>query len=295
MACALPGDRDRGGDRRARRRVSGSISMREGDRFRARESIAELIGAWIGAQPFDAVQRTFDAHGVCWSRYQTVEQLVREDPACSEANPMFQRIDQPGVGRVLAPGSPLRFSAFPRLRAATGAAARRAHRGSAARRAAARSRRLRSARRPRHRRGLRSSCRRSQPRRLIALCGPLGAGRCRNADAARLARRRLAGDHQRDAAEDRGRRDDEAQRDRLAEQRDAAERRDHRHAELDRRRARHLQAAQRRVPDRVADAGRQRARRDRVAGAGPVERGPRQRREAERRPRMRRRAGSCRR
>ncbi|MEO6744894.1 MAG: CoA transferase [Caldimonas sp.] len=86
----------------------------EGDRFRARESIADRVGAWIGAQPFDAVQRTFDAHGVCWSRYQTVEQLVREDPACSEANPLFQRIDQPGVGRVLAPGSPLRFSAFPR-------------------------------------------------------------------------------------------------------------------------------------------------------------------------------------
>ena len=85
----------------------------EGDRFRARESIAELVGAWIGARPFAAVQRAFDAHGVCWGRYQTVEQLVREDPACSEANPLFERIEQPGVGRVLVPGSPLRFSAFP--------------------------------------------------------------------------------------------------------------------------------------------------------------------------------------
>jgi len=46
------------------------------------------------------------------ARYQTVEQLVRDDPACSESNPLFQRIDQPGVGRVLAPGSPLRCSAF---------------------------------------------------------------------------------------------------------------------------------------------------------------------------------------
>ena len=84
----------------------------EGDRFRARESIADRVGAWIDAQPFDTVKRIFDEYGVCWSRYQTVEQLVRDDPACSESNPLFQRIDQPGVGRVLAPGSPLRCSAF---------------------------------------------------------------------------------------------------------------------------------------------------------------------------------------
>ena len=112
VARALRGDRDRGRDRSARDDLGLDLDA-EGDRFRARESIADRVGAWIGAQPFDTVKRTFDAHGVCWSRYQTVEQLVREDPACSAANPLFRRIDQPGVGRVLAPGIPLRFSAFP--------------------------------------------------------------------------------------------------------------------------------------------------------------------------------------
>ena len=86
----------------------------EGDRFRARAPIAGLLGAWIGARPFDAVRGAFDAHGVCWSRYQTIERMVREDPACSEANPLFGRIEQPGVGRVLAPGTPLVFSAVAR-------------------------------------------------------------------------------------------------------------------------------------------------------------------------------------
>ena len=86
----------------------------EGDRFRAREQIAELVGAWIGARPYDAVRHAFDAHGVCWGRYQSIERLVREDPSCSEANPLFRRIEQPGVGSTLAAGSPLTFSAVAR-------------------------------------------------------------------------------------------------------------------------------------------------------------------------------------
>jgi 2-methylfumaryl-CoA isomerase len=40
--------------------------------------------------------------------------MVREDASCAESNPMFRNIDQPGVGRYLAPGLPLEFSAVPR-------------------------------------------------------------------------------------------------------------------------------------------------------------------------------------
>ena len=86
----------------------------EGDRFHARFEIAELVGAWIAARPFDVVQQAFDAHGVCWGRYQSIERLVREDPSCSEANPLFRRIEQPGVGATLAAGTPLAFSAVAR-------------------------------------------------------------------------------------------------------------------------------------------------------------------------------------
>lgn len=86
----------------------------EGDRFRARAEIAEAVGAWVGARRFADVAAAFERHGVCWSRYQTIEQLVRDDPSCSEANPLFKTIDQPGVGRTLAPGIPLDFSAVAR-------------------------------------------------------------------------------------------------------------------------------------------------------------------------------------
>lgn len=87
---------------------------REGDRFRARREIAAAVERWIGARPLAQIAQAFDRHGVCWGRYQTVAQMVRDDPSCSEANPLFTTIDQPGIGRCLAPGVPLRFSALGR-------------------------------------------------------------------------------------------------------------------------------------------------------------------------------------
>jgi 2-methylfumaryl-CoA isomerase len=90
----------------------------EGNRFRARERIADLIVPWIAARLFTDVQSAFDKHGVCWGRYQTVSQLVQADPACSRSNPMFNAIEQPGVGHYLTPGIPLEFSAVARAPAA---------------------------------------------------------------------------------------------------------------------------------------------------------------------------------
>jgi len=86
----------------------------EGNRFRARREIARIVDAWVGARAYADVAAAFDRHGVCWSRYQTLEQLVREDPECSPANPMFGTVDQPGVGPLLAPGCPLDFQGLQR-------------------------------------------------------------------------------------------------------------------------------------------------------------------------------------
>jgi 2-methylfumaryl-CoA isomerase len=74
-----------------------------------------LVQPWVAARPFAEVAQVFDQHGVCWSRYQTLTQLVNEDPECSTANPLFGKIDQPGVGPVLAPGTPLNFQSSPRV------------------------------------------------------------------------------------------------------------------------------------------------------------------------------------
>ena len=86
----------------------------EGDRFQARDAIAALIAPWCRERSLGELAETFDRHSVCWGAYQTFRQLVDEDWRCSEANPMFRNIDQPGVGPVRAPGSPLAFGAVPR-------------------------------------------------------------------------------------------------------------------------------------------------------------------------------------
>jgi 2-methylfumaryl-CoA isomerase len=79
----------------------------EGDRFVARDEIAAIIAPWCAARTLAEVRAVFDAHGVCWGPYQSFRQLVADDPRCSLANPLFAEIDQPGVGHVLAAGSPL--------------------------------------------------------------------------------------------------------------------------------------------------------------------------------------------
>lgn len=87
----------------------------EGNRFRARREIAEVVGGWVAARPIAEVAQAFDGNGVCWTRYQDVGELARRDPECSTANPMFASVEQPGVGPVLAPGIPLDFQGSGRL------------------------------------------------------------------------------------------------------------------------------------------------------------------------------------
>ncbi len=82
---------------------------KEGDRYQARDAVAAFIAPFIARHDLEDLRRIFDQHGVCWGPYQSFLQLVEEDPRCSTQNPMFAMVDQPGVGRVLAPRTPLDF------------------------------------------------------------------------------------------------------------------------------------------------------------------------------------------
>ncbi len=86
----------------------------EGARFAARDEIAAVLAPWFAARSLAEVGSALDRHGALWGPYQTFRQLLAEDPRASTANPLFARIDQPGAGPHLAPGSPLVFGAFPR-------------------------------------------------------------------------------------------------------------------------------------------------------------------------------------
>jgi 2-methylfumaryl-CoA isomerase len=87
----------------------------EGDRFKARDELNPLVAGWIAARSYDVVAAAFAAKGVLFEGYQSFGELVATDTRCSPANPMFGRIDQPGIGSMLAPGAMLDFSGSPRL------------------------------------------------------------------------------------------------------------------------------------------------------------------------------------
>ena len=88
---------------------------KEGDRFKAREVIGAILKPWTIARTLDEIGEIFDAHDVCWGPYWTFMELVERDPRCSPENPMFQEVEQPGIGTYLMPSTPLNFAACERL------------------------------------------------------------------------------------------------------------------------------------------------------------------------------------
>lgn len=86
----------------------------EGGRFAARDAIGAVLAPWVAVRTLEEVRRAFDGSGVLWGPYQDFGQLVAEDPRCGPANPLFQEVEQPGVGRWRMPGVPLAFGAVPR-------------------------------------------------------------------------------------------------------------------------------------------------------------------------------------
>jgi 2-methylfumaryl-CoA isomerase len=90
----------------------------EGNRFRARVEIAALLEPWFAERTLADVRGVFEAHRVTWGPYRTVREAMAEDPDLSTANPMFQCLEQPGIGTYIAPASPLHFSRSGRVPAA---------------------------------------------------------------------------------------------------------------------------------------------------------------------------------
>jgi 2-methylfumaryl-CoA isomerase len=87
---------------------------KETDRYAASAEIAKIMAPWFERTAFDAVRAALESSGACWGPYQSFKQMVESDPRCSPDNPLFAEIDQPGIGRHLAPGYPVDFGAFAR-------------------------------------------------------------------------------------------------------------------------------------------------------------------------------------
>jgi 2-methylfumaryl-CoA isomerase len=86
----------------------------EAGRFAARDAIAELLAPWCAGRTLAELETAFAGTGVLWGPFQDFATLVASDPRCSPANPMFNEVDQPGIGPYLMPGLPVDFAASPR-------------------------------------------------------------------------------------------------------------------------------------------------------------------------------------
>src|SRR5579862_5180650 len=86
----------------------------ETGRYKARDAIAAVLARWCAARTLDEIRAAFTGSGVLWGPFQDFVELVRDDPRCSAANPLFAEVDQPGIGSYPMPGLPLDFTASPR-------------------------------------------------------------------------------------------------------------------------------------------------------------------------------------
>jgi 2-methylfumaryl-CoA isomerase len=89
--------------------ATGHDLATETGRYEARDVIAAILRPWFEARTLPEIRHAFAGTSVSWGPYQTFRQLIDEDPRCSTANPMFEQVEHPGVGRYLAPRSPLDF------------------------------------------------------------------------------------------------------------------------------------------------------------------------------------------
>ncbi len=87
---------------------------KEGDRYTGREAICEKLEPWFAERDFGPLVEQLEAAGVCWGKYQTVKEMVDTDPDCSIDNPLFEPVEQPGIGTYLVPQNPLGFTAAER-------------------------------------------------------------------------------------------------------------------------------------------------------------------------------------
>jgi 2-methylfumaryl-CoA isomerase len=95
--------------------MTGLDFKNEGDRFAARELIGATLKPFTASRTVEEIREVFNDHDVCWGPYQTFRQAVEEDPRCSTENPIFEEVDQPGIGTYLMPGSPLHFHGAERV------------------------------------------------------------------------------------------------------------------------------------------------------------------------------------
>jgi len=77
----------------------------EGQRFEHRDALNGLFADWFRAHTAEVVATALAATSVLWERYRTFTEVASSSRVT--ANPVFSELDQPRIGRHLAPGLPM--------------------------------------------------------------------------------------------------------------------------------------------------------------------------------------------
>jgi 2-methylfumaryl-CoA isomerase len=94
-------------------RALGADFTRDSDRYAHREVIAALIAPWFAEHTTGEVAEALAGTSVLWERYRTFAELAAAPETL--ANPLVGVIDQPGIGRILATGTPLAQPGTPQI------------------------------------------------------------------------------------------------------------------------------------------------------------------------------------
>jgi 2-methylfumaryl-CoA isomerase len=86
-------------------RLLGTDFSSDAGRYAHREVIAALLAPWFADRTLPELTATLTGTSVLWSPYRSFTDVIA-DPDVT-AHSLLREIDQPGVGRILAPGSPL--------------------------------------------------------------------------------------------------------------------------------------------------------------------------------------------
>lgn len=74
-------------------------------RYSHREEISALLEPWFARHDLEGLTEALSGRRILWSLYRTFDETAES----LGDNPLFAEVDQPGIGRHLAPGSPLVF------------------------------------------------------------------------------------------------------------------------------------------------------------------------------------------
>ncbi|TFV56471.1 2-methylfumaryl-CoA isomerase [Mycobacterium sp. PS03-16] len=77
----------------------------EGERYRHRDALTGLFTVWFSAHTAEEVAAALSGTSVLWERYRSFAEAAAGDRVT--ANPLFTELDQPRIGRHLAPGLPI--------------------------------------------------------------------------------------------------------------------------------------------------------------------------------------------